>query len=347
MASISGFSARRVHLFAVLLVASVTSVACGQNNATHDDAIFADRSTSPPAASPAPAPEPPNEPMSIAKTEPAPAPQEVLWKGFLVGEPAFRNFPRPVGSPLYFEDPFINTDLRLVYVYHDFPKGSALHGGGLNVWAAQARLAITDRLQFTATCDGYSALDARALAEAEGWNDLALGLKYAFWVDTTEKFIASAGLKWRLSNGHSEILMGGVDELTPYLSAAKSWGKLNGIAHVAGRLPMDEHMGNYILSWDLHLDYEVVENFFPLIEFHGVHYLSDGDRLPLDVGGLDYANIGSNDVAGESAYWAGIGFRWNIVDHVSWGAAWEFPLQNPNNNDIFDQRVTTNIIITY
>lgn len=286
----------------------------------------------------------PADPSATPTDRPEPTP--ILWKGFLYGEQAFRDFPRPVGSPLYFEDPFINTDMRLVYVWHKFPDGSALHGGDLNVYAVQARVAITDRLQFTATCDGYSDLNARALRPDEGWNDMAFGLKYAFYVDPVEKLIASGGLKWRLSNGHNGVLMGIADELTPYLSAAKSWGKLNTIAHVAGRLPMDDSQGNYIVSWDVHVDYEVVENFFPLLEVHGVHYLSDADRLPLDVGGLDYANIGSNNVSGESAYWGGVGFRWNFAPHWSWGATYEFPLQNPDNNDIMDQRVTTNVIFT-
>lgn len=275
-------------------------------------------------------------------------PEPLLWKGFVYGDPHFRDKPRPVGSPLYFEDPFINSDARLVYLYHKFPKDSALKGGDLNVYALQLRLALTDRLQFLATCDGYSHLESPILDDDSGWNDLALGAKYALYVDHENDFLVSGGLKWRLSNGHAKTLHGNVDELTPFISMYKGWGKWNFIADVAGRIAMDEHRGNHLLSYNLSTSYEILDNlFFPLFEFHGVHYLSNGDRLPLDIGGLDYANIGSNDVAGHAAFWGGIGARWNIVEHVSWGAVWEFPMQTTTNNDIFDYRVTTNLIFTF
>lgn len=60
---------------------------------------------------------PDGEPTSPAETE-VKEPEPLLWKGFLYGDPHFRDKPRPVGSPLYFEDPFINSDARLVYLYH-------------------------------------------------------------------------------------------------------------------------------------------------------------------------------------------------------------------------------------
>lgn len=275
-------------------------------------------------------------------------PEPLLWKGFLHGDPNFRDKPRPVGSPLYFEDPFINSDVRFVYFYNKFPKGSALKGGDLNVYLLQLRLALTERLQFMVTGDGYSHLESPILEDDSGWNDLALGLKYALYADPENDFLLSTGLRWRLSNGHAGTLNGNVDELTPFITAYKGWGKWHFIADVAGRIAMDEHQGNYLLSYNLSTSYELLENvFFPLIEFHGVHYLSNGDRLPFDIGGLDYANIGSSKVAGHAAFWGGIGARWNIVEHVSWGAVWEFPMQSTSNNDIFEHRVTTNLIFTF
>jgi len=275
--------------------------------------------------------------------EPAP----ILWPGFLYGDPHFRDKPRPVGSPLYFEDPFINSDLRFIYLWHDIPKSSQLRGGELNVYALQARLAITDRLQFIATSNNISHLTGPIIEDATGYNDIAIGLKYALLVDHQNDFLLSTGLRWKLSNGHAKVLQGNVDELSPFISAYKGWGKWNFIADVAGRIAMDEHRGNHVLSWNFHVDYEVCKYFFPMLEIHGLHYLSSGDRLPLDVGGLDYANIGSADVAGRNVYWGGIGFRVPIVEHLSWGAVYEFPLQDPQNNDIFEQRVTTNVILTF
>ena len=54
--------------------------------------------------------------------------ETLLWDGFLWGDRHFRKTPRPVGMPLYFEDPFINSDLRLIYVWHGIPNRSELRG---------------------------------------------------------------------------------------------------------------------------------------------------------------------------------------------------------------------------
>lgn len=284
---------------------------------------------------------------STTITETTSSPDPILWDGFLYGDQHFRDKPRPIGAPLYFEDPFINSDLRLIFIWHDFPESSQLRGGELTAYALQARIALTERLQFIATGNNYSHVTSPILDDDSGYNDLAAGLKYAFIVDHDNDFLLSAGLRWKFSNGHAGVLQGNVDELSPFITAYKGWGKWNFIADVVGRIAMDEHDGNHILSWDLHVDYELFDDFFPLLEIHGLHYLSNGSRLPLDIGGLDYGNFGSSDVAGTAAFWGGLGFRWNIVDHVSWGAVYEFPLQNPQNNDIFNQRVTTNLILTF
>lgn len=297
----------------------------------------------PPAQTPPPEKPKPVEAQTVSTSE-TPAENEM---GLFCGDRHFRNKPRPIGSPLYFEDPFINTDLRLGYFYNKVPDDSRLKGGDFNVYTMQARVALTDRLQFLVG-DGGTQLDSPVLKDDSGWNDLTLGLKYAAYVDHEEDLIVSTGLKWRLSNGHADTLSGGVDELTPFVSAFKGWGKFNLLADVEGRIAMDEHRGNHLLCWNLQASYEIIERlFFPLFEFHGVHYLSNGDRNCWDVGGLDIANIGSNEVAGHSSFWAGVGARWNIVDHVSWGTVWEFPLQNPDNNDLFDYRVSTNLIFTF
>jgi hypothetical protein len=107
---------------------------------------------------------------------------------------------------------------------------------------------------------------------------------------------------------------------------------------------MDHHDAVHSLMWDAHFSYELFENFFPLVEFHGIHYLSSADRLPFGVDGLDYSNIGSQ-VSGHSAYWAGIGARWHVTDYLSAGATWEFPLMNPDR-DIFENRVTVSLTFT-
>ncbi|MGE3180715.1 MAG: hypothetical protein AB7N71_03730 [Phycisphaerae bacterium] len=275
---------------------------------------------------------------------------EILWPGFLSGMRGFEHFYEPVGNPLYFESPFINSSLRLLYLHHDCPNRSQLGGGDVNIYAAQIRLALTDRLAFIATKDGYSTLDARILPEAEGWNDFAIGLKYALLVVPEEDFVLTAGMRWEWSNGDIDILQGDSQELSPFLSFAKGWDRWHLLGNLTARIPTDQDRGNNILQWDLHLDYEIapetLPGFAPLVELHGLHYLSDANHLPLALGGLDYTNFGSFDVSGESVVSAGIGFRWKLNPHTSIGSTWEFPLTD-RDDDIMGNRLTFDVILSW
>ncbi|MFO0840059.1 MAG: hypothetical protein U1D55_16250 [Phycisphaerae bacterium] len=275
---------------------------------------------------------------------------DILWPGFLNGMRGFEHFYEPVGNPLYFESPFINTQAKILYLWHKFPRGSQIGGGDLSVFALQARIALTDRLAFIATKDGYSVLNAGILPPSHGWNDAAVGFKYAAIVDRESDFVLTPAIRWEWENGGRSVLQGQDQELAPSLSFAKGWDQFHLLGNLAGRFPMDGNDGNYILHWDLHLDYEVapeaLPGFAPMLEFHGVHYLSDGDRLPLGVGGLDYTNLGSEHVAGNSVYSAGIGFRWKLTPHLSVGSVWEFPLSDPDN-DIMGSRVTADVSLTW
>lgn len=275
---------------------------------------------------------------------------KVGWDGFLSGLRGFEHFYEPVGNPIYFESPFNTSGLRFLYLHHDFPKGSQLQGGDLSVYALQIRLAITERLAFIATKDGYSELDATALPKDNGWNDLAFGGKYLFYVDRESDLVAAAGVRWQIKSGDEEVLQGDVGELSPFVSVAKGWDKFHLIGNLTYRLPLDGDDGNDILQWDIHADYEIapetLPGFAPLVELHGLHYLSNGTRTPLWVGGADYTNLGSTDVAGSAVIWLGVGARWKLSPNASIGATYEFPLTDPDK-DIFDQRVTVDFQLTW
>jgi len=268
------------------------------------------------------------------------------WSGFLTGLPGYDDFVMPVGQFTYFEDPFITTDLRLMYVYHDIPDRSVLRGGQVHLVAAQIRVALTERLAFIATKDGYSWVDSGITPSGDGWNDIAAGLKYAVYSNPDEHFLVTAGMRWEWSNGSSDALQGGAQELSPFVSMAKAWDKLHFIGAVSGRIPTNRHKGNYSLVWNLHLDYELTETFRPLIEFHGIHWLSNGGVLPISTDYLDVGSLGASDVRGHDFFSAGIGFRWQLMDNVSLGLTWEFPLESPAEN-LQQNRVTVNTVISF
>ena len=296
-------------------------------------------------------------PSYLISSEPLFGDPGILCPGFLTGMRSkysfHKKFAQPLGNPIYFESPFIETSLRPLFIWHEFSPASQLAGGQVSVVAAQARIALTERLAFIATKDGFSWMESGITQDGSGWNDVAAGLKWAFLVDEANEIAMATGLRWEWHNGDREILMGGDaggHELSPFITFAKGWDRFHFIGDLTYRIPMDHNDGNHILQWDLHFDYEVapeaLPGFFPLLEVHALHYLSDGDQLPLSVGGLDYTNTGSSDVAGTSVFWGDLGFRWKLTPNFSFGAAYGFPISNPAN-DIFNQRVTVDFIISF
>ena len=264
---------------------------------------------------------------------------EILWPGFLTGLRGYEGFYAPVGNPLYFESPINDSRITLVYLHHEFPDDSQIAGGDLDVIAVQARLAITERLGFIATKDGYSFLDAGAFPEDEGWNDIGFGLKYVFYADEESDTVAAFGARYMTESGDDHVLQGNVQEISPFISVAKGFDDLHLMGNLTWRIPFDEDDGNHVLQWSAHADYEIVDGFAPMIELHGLHYMSDGNRVPLSVGGADYANLGSSDVEGSSIVWAEVGAGFRFTPNVELGVTYGHGLTN-TDADIFEDRFT-------
>lgn len=272
--------------------------------------------------------------------------KEIFWPGFLTGLRGFEHFYNPIGQPIYFETAMNQTGLRLIYLHHEFAGGSQLNGGHLDVFAAQARVALTERLGLIATKDGWSKLRAGLLAADDGWNDIALGLKYVVYADKELDLVVTPGIRYQAGNGDAGVLQGNCQEFSPFLSVAKGFGDLHLMGNITGRIPLDKDKGNNIVQWDLHADYEIFKGIAPAVEIHGLHYLSNGTALPLEVGGLDYTNLGSRFVSGSTVVWAGVGGRVKLTPNASIGATFEFALTN-RKADIMDKRVTVDIELTW
>ncbi|MBX3462878.1 MAG: hypothetical protein KF830_06885 [Planctomycetes bacterium] len=279
---------------------------------------------------------------ALAQAQPAEAKPDD--SGFLTGLRGFEHFHEPLGQPLYFESPFNDTGLRFLYLRHDFSNQSTLQGGNVTVYALQARLALTERLAFIATKDGYSELES-GIAQSDGWNDIAAGFKYVLLADRENDFVLTPGIRYQARNGDTSVLQGRADEFSPFVSVAKGYGRTHLLGNATLRVPVDGDKGNTVGHWDLHVDYDVNPGaeavFAPLLEIHGVHYLSDGNAT-LDVGGLDYTNLGSMP-AKSFVCWAGVGARLEIVKRFELGFAYEFALTDPDD-DIMDRRITIDFI---
>lgn len=282
-----------------------------------------------------------------------------LGEGFITGLRGFENLHNPVGQPIYFESAKNDTELRPIYLHHKISDGQAiLQGGHADVFAVQARLALTERLGFIATKDGHSQLETTALGNHTGWNSLAAGLKYVWIADKEKAFLVTPGIRFEIENGSRDVLQGGVGEASPFLSFAKGYDQLHLMGNVTFRKPFSDAQGNQILQEDIHIDYDVspekMKGFAPCVELHGLSYLTNAEQngglgagVPLNVGGLDYANIGAGNVKGSFVAWAGVGARYDIPDSkMSFGAVYEFALTN-KDADLMESRVTVDFTLRF
>ena len=178
----------------------------------------------------------------------------------------------PVTSPYFHEDSFITTDIRPIFVYHTLP-GDFLGGGNASVTAMQIRIKLTKSLQLVAYKDGWTDVSARDFG-GRGWNDLAAGIKWAFYQNDAAQLHSAIGLGYEFASGDDNALQDD-DELRAWISLNKGFGKL----HLGATLNYSWAMGNGNdilgdsdwLSWHFHADYQVCNWFSPFIEFNGYH----------------------------------------------------------------------------
>lgn len=286
--------------------------------------------------------------FAVAQNAQPPAETEGNKTGFLTGLRGFEKFHEPVGQPLYFETPFNDTGVKALYIRHNFAKNSALAGGNVTVYALQARAALTERLAFIATKDGYSEIETGTFGNDEGWNDVAAGLKYVAIADRANDFVVTPGVRYMLSNGRKlyGAINGTTKELSPFVSVAKGFDRLHWIGNATLRVPTDSDKGNTVGHWDLHVDYDLNPDsqavFAPVLELHGLHYLDDG-QVGLPIGGGDYTNLGSQPNS-HFVCWASAGFRFEMLTKYEVGFVYEFVLTDADK-DIWKDRVTIDFCV--
>jgi len=282
----------------------------------------------------------------------------------------YEGFVPPMMHPYLFEDPFITTGLNAVGIWHQFPDESILDGGDLWVAAVQARIAITDRVAFIATKDGWADFNPGLdiLDDDQGFTDVTAGFKVAAIDDRENRFILSPSLRYQVQIGDHGVLQGNGDGVfIPDFSLGwEPLERFHVLADLGGQFPLDTDKQSTSLFYHLHLDYAVHRYFVPFVEVGGFQYLDGGDgstRLKLKGGGhvrlgtaqsllnadpeegVDYANIGSRGVAGDHrASWS-VGFRVPVNRHLILGAAYERPITQ--NKDVFAQRASVHATLEF
>lgn len=284
----------------------------------------------------------------------------------------FDGFVMPGTAPYLFEEPFTTTGLYLWGVWNQFPIGSAFQGGDAAVVALAARVAITDRLSFIATKDGYMWRTAGnpILPDTSGLVDLAGGFKYSAIVMPEYQFMLSPVLRFEFPTGTRRVYQGNGDgAVLPSLSVAKGFDDLHLVGDIGVHIPFNNAESSSMIWYNVHADYRVTSWLSPFIELNGYSYVHDGngtlpirlnqatagalgvDRVSLNTAqallrtggfeGLDVTNLGSQNVAGNTVITGAIGVRIPLTSSVSLSAAWEAPLTSMKY--IEKQRVTTNL----
>lgn len=284
----------------------------------------------------------------------------------------FDGFVMPGTAPYLFEEPFATTGVYLWGVWHEFPTASAFRGGDAEIVALAARVAITDRLSFIATEDGYAWRhpDNPILPSTSGFMDLAAGFKYAAVVMPEDQFILTPVLRFKFPTGTRRVYEGNGDgAVLPSLSVGKGFGDLHLLGDIGVEIPFNNAESSSMIWYNVHADYAVTPWLSPFVELNGYSYVHDGngnlpirlnqatagqlgvDRVDLNTAqallgtggfeGLDVTNLGSRGVASSTVITGAIGVRIPLPGNVSLSAAWEAPLTTTRY--IFRQRVTTNL----
>jgi hypothetical protein len=279
----------------------------------------------------------------------------------------YEGFVAPLSMPYIFEDPFVTTGLSAHYIWHEFPDKSVTGGGDATVYALQVRIALTEKLAFIATQDGWmdfrpdlSLLDDKA----GGWMNWMAGFKYALIEMPEERFILSPSLRFQIPQGSKDVLAGnGHGIFLPGASFGWGPGPVRILGSVVAEIPVDGDMNSSPLFWNLHVALPLVKGFTPLVELNGIHILDDGNgempvrlddgsQIPIDGAfgalgiapeeGNDVLNFGSGGVKGNDIVSFTVGARMQLMEEMSLGVGWEHPVTH--RKDLLQNRLYINLL---
>ena len=252
-------------------------------------------------------------------------------------------FIEPVSAGTTFESPVIDSNLEAHVVHQEFPDDSIFGGGGFNLYALQARFAVTEDLAVIATKDGYIDLNPDVGTDESGLADIGGGVKYSAYKNADSGVIITPGIIFETKSGDLDVFQGNGDGIIrPFVSAGWDMGKTNLLGSFGFNAPIDDDAESTSFDYHLHLSHEISPNLFPLIELNGITYVSDGNALAVNFEGGDLINLGAADVTGNTVIWGALGGAYRIDDRWQLGLVYEFPLTS--REDLLDNRIWASIL---
>ena len=260
------------------------------------------------------------------------------------GDKCFDDFISPMTNPVFFEDPRTLTEVRFIFLNHNLP--GSLGGNSVQVYAAQVRVALTERLSLIATKDGLIYTQSPVLEN--GFADIAAGLKYNVYRDPVAGRLLSAGFTYEIPMGTEKSLQGNGDgELNFFLTGGTRIGDRSHWLSAGGlRQPIDENAENAIWYWSNHFDYRVGDRpIYLFTENNWYHYASSGDPGNVPVEGGDLFNLGAPGVTGNDLVTHAVGVKAIPKRNMEAGIAYEFPLTE--RKGLMQDRLTVDLIFRY
>lgn len=256
----------------------------------------------------------------------------------------FDSFISPMTNPVFFEDPRQLTEVRGIFLQHKVPLAAG--GGDVQLYAAQARARITERLSIIATKDGYVVSQNPVIAD--GWADVAAGLKYTLYSDAATQRLLSGGATFEIPAGSPRTRQGNGDgEFHLFLSGGAEIFDYGHVISGSGfRLPSDSSEESQMWYWSNHFDYQVLQKWYLLTEYNWYHWMKSGNNtFAPGIEGGDLFNFGSTGVAGNDIVTGAFGAKYKPNRHVEVGVAWELPLTE--RRDVLENRLTVDAILRY
>lgn len=267
----------------------------------------------------------------------------------------FDDFISPMINFVFFEDPRTVTELRPIFVNHWVPStigNNIPAGGSVQLYAAQFRVALTDRLSVIATKDGFIVDNTNGTLDTlldDGWADVSAGLKYNLLRDPGCGRIASVGFTYEMPVGSTAALQAqGDGEFHMFLTGGQRlWdGNAHILSSVGYRLPADTSIQTSAIHWDNHFDVKLTDTVYAFTELTWWHWTDDASRgSALGVAGTDLFNLRANDVVGNDLVTQNVGLRYKPTGHLETGIAYEFPLTG--FKDITNSRLMVDMILRY
>jgi hypothetical protein len=254
---------------------------------------------------------------------------------------AFDNMISPVTNPFYFEDPRALTEARPIFIFQQSPDHNYIfHGGDIEYFGVQGRVAITDWLSLDITKLGGTWMQPEnhidGFSDTGGFSELLIGPKFTFYRNESTGTVAAFGLTFDIPAGSASVFQDtGSLSLIPYLSVAQSFGRTSyGTFNAMGTIGYNGSVNNERSSnlfSSLHLDYDIanLHKIYPLLELNWFDYTSNGKSNDLTFEGADLFNFGSMHVTGINEVSLAIGARYKFCESIQAGFAVEFPIAGP------------------